>query len=274
LSGFLSPLADPHTFTKTSPAGVEGSAVKINSGSVSDKAGNPADAVDSQAFKIDLNNPTVNITGPAEGAKVDLCASGIPSPSFTANDTQLGSGVDTSLNSGGFTTQPSTATGVGNYTYAAQATDFAGRQGSATRNYSVVYGTSAFSGPLQPINNTSTGATRSSFKLGSTIPVKFQLRCGTTPINNAVAKLWVSNVDNKPETAVNETASTNSPDIGNTFRVTDAATGTYQFNLSTKSPFLNPGASNATSFSLGTWYLAVSLDDGSKFNIAQIDFNK
>src|SRR5215211_6579918 len=118
LSGFLSPLTDPYTFTQTSPAGVEGSAVKINSGSVSDQAGNAAAAKDSQAFKIDLNNPTVNITGPAEGAKVDLCASGIPSPSFTASDTSLGSGVDHSLDNGGFTTQPSTATGVGNYTYA------------------------------------------------------------------------------------------------------------------------------------------------------------
>ena len=189
LSGFVSPLTDSHTFTKSSGATEEGPAVKINSGSVSDKAGNPADAKDSQAFKIDLNNPTVNITGPAEGSKVDLCASGIPSPSFTASDTLLGSGVNTSLNSGGFTTQPNTATGVGAYTYAAQATDFAGRQGSATRNYSVVYGANAFSGVQQPIN---ASGTRSAFKLGSTIPVKFQLRCGTTPINNAVAKLWVA----------------------------------------------------------------------------------
>jgi hypothetical protein len=54
----------------------------------------------------------------------------------------------------------------------------------------------------------------------------------------------------------------------------DTTTGTYQFNLSTKTAFTNPGASTATQFSLGTWYLYVSLDDGSKFRVAMIDFQK
>jgi hypothetical protein len=73
---------------------------------------------------------------------------------------------------------------------------------------------------------------------------------------------------------VNETASTNSPDIGNTFRGTDATTGQYQFNLSTKSGYTNPSASSATSFNPGTWYLYVSLDDGTKFRIAMLDLQK
>jgi hypothetical protein len=256
--------------------GNEANPVVLASGPVSDVAGNTAASIDSRNYKIDLNNPTVNITNaPAEGAKFDLCSGALPSPSFTASDTALGSGVNTS--SGSFTDQPDTASGAGDYTYKAQAEDFSGRTGSATRKYSVVYDlnyadtSGAFSGVQQPIN---ASGTRSSFKLGSTIPVKFQLRCGTQPINNAVAQLWVSKIDNLPDSGVNEVASTNSPDIGNKFRVVDTATGQYQFNLSTKSPFLNPGASSSTQFSLGTWYLYVSLDDGSKFRIAQIDFNK
>src|SRR5215217_4702347 len=44
------------SFTKSSGA-AEGSAVKINSGSVSDKAGNTNAGIDSAAFKIDLTNP-------------------------------------------------------------------------------------------------------------------------------------------------------------------------------------------------------------------------
>jgi large repetitive protein len=268
----------PASFTKPSGTNEEGSNVTITSGSVSDVAGNTNSGVSAGPFKIDLYKPTVNITNaPAEGAKVDLCSGALPSPSFTALDTALGSQVDTK--SGGFTTQPPSGTSVGAYTYTAQATDFAGLTGSATRNYSVVYDTNysdtlgAYSGVQQPINNTSNGTTRSAFKLGSTVPVKFQLRCGTTPINNAVAKLWVSKIDNKPDEAVNETISTNSPDIGNQFRVTDTTTGQYMFNLSTKSGYVNPDQST-TSFSLGTYYLYIQLNDGTKFQAAQIDFNK
>src|SRR5215211_4235337 len=47
------------SFTKSSGA-AEGSAVKINSGSVSDKAGNTNAGIDSAAFKIDLTNPVAN----------------------------------------------------------------------------------------------------------------------------------------------------------------------------------------------------------------------
>lgn len=56
-AGFEAPLANPHTFDKSS--GTEGSAVIIKSGTVSDVAGNIAASIDSAAFKIDLSNPTV-----------------------------------------------------------------------------------------------------------------------------------------------------------------------------------------------------------------------
>src|SRR5215203_4477230 len=47
------------SFTKSSGA-AEGSAVKINSGSVSDKAGNTNPGIDSAAFKIDMTDPVAN----------------------------------------------------------------------------------------------------------------------------------------------------------------------------------------------------------------------
>lgn len=79
-SGFASPLTNPYTFTQSSGPD-EGSAVKINSGPVSDVAGNTNPGIDSAAFKIDLSDPVVNITNaPAQGANVGIC-NGIPSPS-------------------------------------------------------------------------------------------------------------------------------------------------------------------------------------------------
>ena len=54
------------SFTKSSGA-AEGSAVKINSGSVSDKAGNTNAGIDSAAFKIDLTNPVANCDSAPSG---------------------------------------------------------------------------------------------------------------------------------------------------------------------------------------------------------------
>ena len=47
------------SFTKSSGT-AEGSAVKINSGPVSDNAGNTNAGIDSAAFKIDMTNPMIN----------------------------------------------------------------------------------------------------------------------------------------------------------------------------------------------------------------------
>lgn len=268
-----------YNIDETSGSTQEGNAanpVVLSSGPVSDVAGNSAASIDSRNYKIDLYNPTVNITNaPAEDAKFDLCSGALPSPGFTSNDTQLGSGVNTS--SGNFTTQPNTDSGVGAYTYKAEATDFSGRTGSATRNYSVVYDSNyadtlgAYSGVLQPVN---LGTQRSAFKLGSTIPVKFQLQCGTQPITNAGAWLYLSRVDSTAD-AVNEAIATNAPDAGNKFRLTDATTGQYQFNLSTKAGYQFPGPDNTTvSLGQGTWYMYIQLDDGTKFKAAAFDIKK
>ncbi len=122
----------------------------------------------------------------------------------------------------------------------------------------ITYG-SAYSGLLAPINIT---GTRSSFKLGSTIPVKFKLTAPDgTAIANTVNKLVVSKVNNTPEVAVNESLYSDTPTTGNTFRY-DSTGAQYIFNLSTKNVHTNPDGSTVT-FTAGTWYLKVQLSDGT-----------
>src|SRR5215208_685880 len=70
-AGFLSPKTNPHNIDVQSGANQEGNAanpVVLSSGPVSDVAGNTAASIDSRDYKIDLNNPTVNINNaPVEG---------------------------------------------------------------------------------------------------------------------------------------------------------------------------------------------------------------
>lgn len=101
---------------------------------------------------------------------------------------------------------------------------------------------------LQPINVPP--QQRSVFKLGSTIPVKFQLfrADGTTLVSNATATIQVNRVSNGAPDPVNETVSSTVPDQGTRFRYTGSQ---YIFNLGT--------ANLAT----GTYRLSAILDDGS-----------
>jgi hypothetical protein len=87
-----------------------------------------------------------------------------------------------------------------------------------------------WSGFLQPINSDNS----SIFKLGSTVPVKFQLINSSASITDAVAKLYVAKVDNGIEGSVVEATSNASADSGNTFRY-DTTSHQYIFNLGTKS---------------------------------------
>lgn len=255
----LTPKLLTYAFTQTSTS--EGPAVTIGSGSVSDVAGNAATAINSAAFKIDLSDPLVTVTGAANNTTFDLCTAGTPTrPTFTASDAI--SGLD-GTEADSWTT-PTTASGVGTYTYSATAKDVAGRTTTETRTYKSFYG-SAFAGVQQPINGGTTadlGDDNSRFKLGSTVPVKFKLMCGTTPITNAVAKLNVKVADNNPDPGTEEAVSTSAATTGNLFRY-DATAGQYIFNLSTKAGYTNPNGTTVTFTSSGTYTLSILLDDGS-----------
>jgi hypothetical protein len=214
-------------------------------------------------YNVDLNNPSLNITGAADGTSYDLCTDGVPTrPTFSPSDTSAGSGIDSDVTKTFDTWTPSSiASGVGTYAYSAQAYDLASRHTSESRTYSVTYG-SAFSGVLQPINQD--GSSR--FKLGSTIPVKFKLTCGTTPIDDAHAWLTVKKADGSADPGVDEAISTSQATEGNAFRY-DANAGQYIFNLSTKRGYTNPDGTTITSYAAGSWVFTITLDDGSTHNI-------
>ncbi len=238
----------------------EGSAVTVNSGTVSDVAGNAAAAIDSAAFKIDLSDPMLNVTGALAGTEFNVCTAAPTRPSYAPTDAI--SELDGSQ-SDSWTT-PTTASGVGTYTYTAQAKDLAGRTASDTRTYKSTYG-DAFTGIEQPINGGTTPEITddsSRFKLGSTVPVKFKLVCNGVPVTNAGAKLNVKQGDGTPDPGTDEAISTAASTTGNAFRY-DATAGQYIFNLSTKSGYTNPNGTVITAFSAGTWTLSVLLDDGT-----------
>jgi HYR domain len=103
----------------------------------------------------------------------------------------------------------------------------------------VVKVTVPWNGLNQPINRDGS----SSFKLGSTVPVKFNSFPGLN------AKLSISKGDSTPDGTDLEAINSNPADTGNLFRY-DTVAGQYIFNLGTKN------------LSVGDWYLHVNLGDG------------
>ncbi len=84
----VSGLADPAQadFTKSSGTTEEGSAVKVNSGSVADVAGNTSPGIDSKPFKIDLSAPTVTAGDAPAGANDAGWYNSAVKAAFTAED--------------------------------------------------------------------------------------------------------------------------------------------------------------------------------------------
>jgi hypothetical protein len=221
-------------------------------GTCTDKAGN-SDSTSFGPIKIDKTLPTLNISGAADGTTFNLCGAAPARPSFSPSDAL--SGLDGSQ--GDSWTVPSSASGVGTYTYNAHAKDMAGNSSSETRTYKLLYGT-AIGNFLQPINMD--GSSR--FKLGSTVPVKFQALCGGTPVSNVVARLNVKQSDGSPDPGVDEAISTAAATTGNLFRWTGSPDNQYIFNLSTKLGYSNPSG-GTVNFSQGSWTFSILLDDGT-----------
>jgi hypothetical protein len=63
------------------------------------------------------------------------------------------------------------------------------------------------------------------------MPLKFLLTCGSTPITNANATFSLTKVDSTVESAVNETPVDLPASTGTQFRLSDATTGQYIYNL-------------------------------------------
>jgi hypothetical protein len=174
-------LASAASFTKSSGT-AEGSAVKINSGPVSDLAGNTNAGIDSAAFKIDLTKPSVNVTGVTNGAT--YTTGNVPTPGCNTTDGLSGvkdhATVSVTGGTGGFGTLTATCSGAVDNADNAQAT---------TTPVSVTYGVSAaFNGFLQPID----GHSVNTGKWGRTYPIKWQLRDSSGAlISDSTAQLLV-----------------------------------------------------------------------------------
>ncbi len=119
----------------------------------------------------------------------------------------------------------------------------AGNTATQTATFSVLY---SFGGFLPPISNDGSSV----FKLGNTVPVKFQLTgAGGAGVSTAVTHLTVQMLSNGlPLGAAIDATAPGSADIGDLFRYDGTQ---HIYNLSTKS--LTPGV----------WQLQALLDDGT-----------
>lgn len=132
---------------------------------------------------------------------------------------------------------------VGAKTFTVTASDVAGNVATVPVEYFVRY---AFGGFLAPIAASGNGL----FRLGATIPVKFQLADYLgAPVADATATLALEKVDGTPDgTEFIDAVASGSANTDSLFRYDGAQ---YVYNLSTKP------------LSVGTWSLRASLDDGS-----------
>lgn len=210
----------------------EGQAQTVN-GSAKDNAGNTSSA--SVTLSIDKTPPAITITGITDGAT--YIRGSAPVAGYTATDTLSGIESESAGLTGG------NANSVGTYTYTVNAADKAGNSKTIIANYTVVY---TFSGFLEPV---SLGMP---FKLGSTIPVKFQLMNalgGYVSTANATIMLQMFSGSVPVGEPIDATPAGGS-DSGITFRY-DATANQYIFNL------------NTINLSQGTWQIIARLDDGS-----------
>ncbi|MFQ5717953.1 MAG: FG-GAP-like repeat-containing protein [Acidobacteriota bacterium] len=132
------------------------------------------------------------------------------------------------------------------------ATDPSGNMTQATSDVQVVYEFSGFGKPLMSDGSASV----KQGKKGRTIPVKFALSCGGTPVATAVASIGVFQISNADTGTVDTTDLTEDSgtanDGGNLFRF-DPNNQQYIFNLSTTG-FAAPA----------TYRIVVGLDDGTE----------
>lgn len=139
---------------------------------------------------------------------------------------------------------------IGVKTFKIISEDKAGNNATKELIYYVHYN---YSGVLDPLKKDGSSVS----KLGSTIPVKFQLKDSSGIfITNAMAYIYVTKISSTIM-GTEEAISVGEANIGNLFRY-DNVNNQYIFNLGTKN------------LSIGTWQLSIKLDDGT---INKINFS-
>jgi hypothetical protein len=200
-----------------------------------DKAGNKGD----NTFKVtvqDTTAPNLTVSGPKTATATSAAGAVITYTAPAARDIVDGL-VAASCDRASGSVFP-----LGTTTVTCTATDKAGNEGEETFTVTV---TAAWSNFLQPVNADGS----SNFKLGSTVPVKFQLTGASTGITNLVARLYIQRMGAGSAGSELEAISTSNATTGNLFRY-DATAGQYIFNLGTKT------------LSTGTYKLRIDLGDG------------
>jgi hypothetical protein len=187
-----------------------------------------------------------DITPPVISAPANVSAAATTTSGATVNFTATATDDFDGPVSVSYSQNPGTVFPPGTTTVPVTARDSSGNTASKSIQVAVTY---AWSGVLQPVNADGSSV----FKLGSTVPVKFQLTGASAGITNLPAKLYIAQQDSVDPVAVNEAVSTAAADSGNTFRYTG---GQYLFNLSTKG------------LSKGTWYMRIDLGDGTNNIVA------
>lgn len=109
-----------------------------------------------------------------------------------------------------------------------------------------------FAGFLPPIGGAdatggSAGDPAATFRLKSTVAIKMVLTCGGVPVTSGTHTLKVAKVSS----ATTTDNPIDATPTGNAFRLTDATTGEWHFNLNTKG------------LSKGIWQITASLSDGT-----------
>ncbi|MBI3597607.1 MAG: PxKF domain-containing protein [Nitrospirae bacterium] len=207
----------------------------------SDAHGNAAAATTFVVHVVDTTPPVISLTAP--GPQTYACtltiafsatdiASGVASVSATLNGSPVSNG------------QKATLTKPGLNSLSVTATDVAGNSSTKTVSFSVTYN---FIGFLDPINSDGS----SIFKLGSTVPIKYQLTdCNGLAVTTAVGTLAVFKITDAVLGTVVE-VSTDSSGTANTDNLFRYSAPNYIYNLGTKP------------YSQGTYRLQATLDDGT-----------
>jgi hypothetical protein len=187
--------------------------------------------------------PTINDFAVSGGSATACLAGNSVGVSFTVSDpaTQANDPITGTINWGdGSSTNVSGRSISENHTYAAGSYTItvsvgdgdggsAAAGGSGAGSVSLLYSTG--SGILQPINMT---GSRSGFKVGSTIPVKIQIKdCDGAPVTGLSPQVSFSKLDSTTGFFVEEPFYSTVPDQGTTMRYS-ADGQLYIYNLSTK----------------------------------------
>jgi hypothetical protein len=207
-----------------------------------DIAGN-SEADKTLVIKIDKTAPTLTMPMLASSYTFD----GTVTLNFSTSDGVSGVGSSQATFNGSTVTSGTTVTltKAGTNTFTLTTTDKAGNTATQSTTFTVAYN---FIGFLQPILNDGSRV----FKLGSTVPVKFQLTDATgAVVSTATGTVTVQQFSGSvPVNDPIDGVSSGGSNSGDFFRY-DSTSSQYIFNLSTQP------------LPTGTWQVQAHLDDGS-----------